>query len=397
MYKLSHWLTIALAALLPWHGAITVFLPAPFRWWKECIILLLIGLVLLSEWRAYQSGKKFSFSLAEASALGFLFVGAILSIISSDVSTATIAMRYLGLPFLTFFIWSIWFQNPKNSRLKHLELFTKTFIPSCLFAIIFGFWIVKLGGASVVQNFYSTTISSWVPGQTIPLWHEINGVARLQGASSGPIEFSHLLIAALALTPLLKLKKLPTIILVLVLGTGIWLSASRAAFIGAIIILSWWGWKYFPQRGVSKKMLFSGLFIGFCTLFFIGTQTDIMRRAGTNEHFTRPIAAFSAGTKHFLTGHVGQWGPAARAKNLITLNSDIAPIAENVFADWWVQLGILGFIFGLSWFIAILIGISTTGFGFGLATIVLINLATVFDMTPIAITWGTIFAMWQKH
>jgi len=59
-------------------------------------------------------------------------------------------------------------------------------------------------------------------------------------------------------------------------------------------------------------------------------------------------------------------------------------------------MGILGLAFGLGWFIAILTGISSAGLGFGIAAIVLVNFATVFDMTPIALTWGTILAMWQK-
>ncbi len=397
MYKLSNWLTIALAALLPWHGAITVFLPEPFRWWKECVILLLIGLVLWSEWRAAQAGKSFRFSITEFCALGFLFLGGAIAATSADVSTATIAMRYLGLPLLTFFVWSIWFQNPKNERASHLKLFAQIFISSCLLATAFGFWITNLGGVDLVQNFYSTTISSWVPGQTIPLWHEINGVARLQGASSGPIEFSHLLVAALALVPLLKRGKIHTTFLVLIICTGIWLSASRAALLGALIILAWWGWQTLPQKVSRKEIMLTGLLVGILGILFIGTQTDILKRAGTNEHFTRPIAAFSTGTQNILTGHLGQWGPAARAKNLTQYNIDKAPIAENVFADWWVQLGILGLAFGLGWFVAVLAGLSNSGLGFGIATIILVNFATVFDMTPLALAWGTILAMWQKE
>jgi len=396
MYKLSHWLTIVLAALLPWHGAITVFLPEPFRWWKEGIILLLIGLVLWSEWRAAESGKKFKFTIAEFCALGFIILGGALAATSTDVPTASIAMRYLSLPLLMYFIWSIWFQNPKNSRIKHLELFAQVFIPSCLLATAFGFWITNLGGADLVQNFYSTTISSWVPGQAIPLWHEINGIARLQGASSGPIEFSHLLIAALALVPLLKRGSIQSSILVLVLVAGIGLSASRAALLGAIIILAWWGWKALPPKISRKEVALTGILLGILGLLFVGTQTTVLQRAGTNEHFTRPIAAFVAGTDNLIQGHIGQWGPAARGKNLAEHNSDQAPIAENVFADWWVQLGILGLAFGLGWFVAVLTGLSSYGIGFGIATIVLVNFATVFDMTPIALTWGTILAMWQR-
>ena len=397
MYKLSNWLTIALAALLPWHGAITVFLPEPFRWWKELILILLIGLVLWSEWRAAQRKKTFSFSLTEFCALGFLLLGSILVLLSKDIPTATISMRYLGLPLLTFFIWSIWFQNPKNKQSEFLSLFAQTFIPSCLLATAFGFWITNLGGAEIVQNFYSTTISSWVPGQTIPLWHEINGVARLQGASSGPIEFSHLLVAALALIPFLKRKIWDTIFLVIALCIGIYLSASRAAILGAIVILLWWGWTNLPKKISRNKMGLTILLLGILGTLFIGSQTNIFKRAGTNDHFTRPIAAFSTGTQNILQGHLGEWGPAARGKNLIENNSDKAPLAENVLADWWVQLGILGLTLGLGWFITVLTGLETAGLGFGIAAIILVNFATVFDMTPIAITWGTILAMWQKE
>lgn len=397
MYKLSNWLTIALAALLPWHGAITVFLPEPFRWWKEVILILLIGLVLWSEWRAAQRKKTFSFSLAEFGALGFLLIGGVIAATSTDIATATIAMRYLGLPLLTFFIWSIWFQNPKNKQSEYLTLFTQIFIPSCLLATAFGVWITYLGGSIIVQDFYSTTISSWVPGQTIPLWHEINGIARLQGASSGPIEFSHLLIAAIALVPLLKQKLWDTMLLVIVLCFGVYLSASRAALLGTIIILLWWGWKALPKKISRKELVLTGVLLGILSSLFIGTQTDILKRAGTSDHFTRPIAAFSEGTKNVIKGHLGEWGPAARGKNLVEQNTDQAPIAENVFADWWVQLGILGLAFGLGWFIAVLTGMEIAGLGFGIAAIVLVNFATVFDMTPIALAWGTILAMWQRE
>lgn len=397
MYKLSNWLTIILAALLPWHGAITVFLPEPFRWWKEGVLLLLIGLVLWSEWRAAQRKKTFSFSLAEFCALGFLLIGSILVLLSKDIPTATIAMRYLGLPFLVFLLWSVWFQNPKNKRKEYLPLFAQVFIPSCLLATAFGFWITNLGGADIVQNFYSKTISSWVPGQTIPLWHEINGVARLQGASSGPIEFSHLLVAALALVPLLKRKTWHTLLLVIVLSFGIFLSASRSAMLGGSIVLLWWGWTNLPKNISRKEAGLMVILLGILGSLIFVSQTNILQRTGTRQHFTRPIAAFEEGTHNILEGHLGEWGPAARGKNLQEINSDQAPIAENVFADWWVQLGILGVAFGLGWFIAILTGMEIAGLGFGIAAIVLVNFATVFDMTPIALTWGTILAMWQRE
>lgn len=396
MYKLSHWLTIALAALLPWHGAITVFLPDQFRWWKEIILILFIGIVMFSEWRAARRDKKFLFSEAELCAIGFLIWGGILTIISDDIQSATIAMRYLGLPFLTYFIWSIWFQNPKNDHKKFTNLFARTFIPSCLIAITFGIWITKLGGAEIVQDFYSTTISSWVPGQTIPLWHEINGVARLQGASSGPIEFSHLLVVALALVPFLKKKLVLQFATAAALIIGIWMSASRSAMLGSIIIITWWGWLSVPKSFPKKKIMISGIFLGIIAILGVSFGTDILQRPGTQDHFRRPYQALIAGNQNFISGHLGQWGPAARIKNLKETNNDQAPVAENVFADWWVQLGALGLIIGVAWIFYLIVGLNPIGIGFAIASIAMLNLASIFDMTPIAIAWGTLFAMLQK-
>ena len=396
MYKLSNWLTISLAVLLPWHGAITVFLPDEFRWWKELVLILLIGLVMLSEWRAAKRNKVFKFTEAELCALGFLIWGGILASVSGDIKSATIAMRYLGLPFLTFFIWSIWFQNPKNNRAKALELFAKGFIPSCLIATAFGIWITKLGGVDFVQNFYSTTISSWVPGQTIPLWHEINGVARLQGASSGPIEYSHLLVAALALVPLLKRKLIESSLVKLILVVGIAMSASRSAMIGAIIILGWGAWKNMPKSWPRKKISIIGIMLGLATIIGLLLGTNILQRAGTNDHFRRPYQAIIAGHENFVSGHLGQWGPASKIKNMTENNNDQGPIAENVIADWWVQLGALGMILGVAWLFYVTIGLTVEGIGFAIAAIVMLNLASIFDMTPTAIAWGTLLAMFHK-
>ena len=77
-------------------------------------------------------------------------------------------------------------------------------------------------------------------------------------------------------------------------------------------------------------------------------------------------------------------------------NNDQGPIAENVIADWWVQLGALGMILGVAWLFYVTIGLTVEGIGFAIAAIVMLNLASIFDMTPTAIAWGTLLAMFHK-
>lgn len=391
MYRVVNWLTIALATLLPWHGAVTVFLPGPLRWWKELVLLLLVGAVLWSEFRAWHAGKKFLMSASEICALLFLVWGIGLAGFSTDPGTAAIAMRYLGLAMFVYLVWSLWFQNPKNSRTRFLKRFAQWYLPSCLLAVLFGTWVTHGGGENFVQIFYSTTLSSWVPGQTIPLWHEIAGVPRLQGASSGPIEFSHLLLAALALIPLLRIGRLWQILAGAIFVTGIWMSASRAAMLGAAVIVGWQFLQLIPAH-VRRATVITGTVVLVMAGVWLAASTSVLHRAGTTEHWTRPVAAIQMGAENVFGGHLGEWGPSARSKNLLENNDDRAPIAENVLADWWVQMGIVGFLLGLGWLLIALKRFDPRWYGWGLAMLVTLNLATVWDMTPVAICWGTLLA-----
>lgn len=396
MYRVVNWLTIVLATLLPWHGAVTVFLPEPLRWWKEVVILFLVGAVLWSEFRAWHAGKKFLMSAAEIFALLFLVWGIGLAGFSTDPGTAAIAMRYLGLAMFVYLVWSLWFQNPKNSRSQFLKRFAGWYLPSCLLAVLFGTWVTHGGGESFVQFFYSTTLSSWVPGQTIPLWHEIAGVARLQGASSGPIEFSHLLLAALALLPLWRIGRVWQILAGIIFLVGIWMSASRAAILGSVVIVGWQFLQLIPAR-VRRATVITGVVVLAMATGWLAMSTTIFERAGTTDHWTRPVAALRTGISAPIAGHLGEWGPAARAQNLEKNNDDRAPIAENVLADWWVQLGLIGFLFGLGWLAVTFKRLDPRWYGWGLSVLLTINLATVWDMTPIAIGWGTLLAAMRRN
>ncbi|MCF7847086.1 MAG: hypothetical protein K9M51_03600 [Candidatus Gracilibacteria bacterium] len=385
-----------LGLLLPWHGAITVFLPEPFRWWKEAVLLVLLGIVLWNEVGKIRAKSWEKFSRAQRWAIGFLVWCLTLVILSEDQATAAIAARYLGMGFVTFLIVSRTQPVSKNA----LKIFANFFFLGLATSIIFGLWVKWGGGAEIVQNFYSNTISSWVPGQTIPLWHETGGFIRMQGASSGPTVFSHLLVAGLALL----LWRGPTLNVWLKMGLGILFLAgiaqsfSRAALGGAFLLVFF---SFLPSLKLSAKKAIPFLLLLFLVgggFLFLNKNIvqNFLSRDGTSAHFSRPVEAVEMGLRSPLWGNLGELGPAARARNLEENNDDRAPIAENVPADWLAQLGIPGFFLGIGFLVTIFLGATPLGKGFVVVSFLLMNFATIFDMMPVAITFFMLFAFWQK-
>jgi hypothetical protein len=184
-------------------------------------------------------------------------------------------------------------------------------------------------------------------------------------------------------------------------------SFSRAALLGLVTVVLFWG---LQKMGISlpillRKKYFKGVLLGgllflFSSVAYVVLNPNLtgnfLNRAGTSDHFLRPIEAMKIGFEKPVLGHLGEWGPAARTKNLITRNDDRAPIAENVFADWFVQLGIFGLIAGIGFFISLARRIQPEFWGIFVVMIGMMNFATIFDMTPISITFFLVLAFSQK-
>lgn len=404
--------------LLPLHGGITVFLPDEFRWWKEILLGILLLLVFWYDGKRIRdliqkkSADFFTqvlknWSHSELIAKCLLGFGGILFLINTDKETALIALRYLLLfPFVFLVIRRIrHFQSDEKGIPTLFDHFSHHFVFGCILSILFGTWVKYGGGELFVQNFYSNTISSWVPGQTLQIWHETAGFIRMQGLSSGPIEFSHLLVGALAILQTLWFRKPVKLIIGAALLFGIYQSASRAAMIGAIIILGFFAFDMMTSEikarfQKNRRIFYTGIIallgIAIIGINFLLTDKNftqkIYERAGTSDHITRPIEAFKIGLKSPFLGNLGKLGPAARAKNLATKNDDKAPIAENIFADYFAQMGLIGFALMAGLWLCIWKEIPKKFRGFFLASFVMVNLATVFDMTPVALSFGILLA-----
>ncbi len=391
-------LILNLAIFLPLHGVITVFLPSPFRFWKEVVLVILALSMVIFEIKNFRSHKLKPTSKPEIWSFLFIFWTGILTVLSFNIYTIT-ATRYLTMGFLTFFILSRILQNFSKNEIQTLfQKFAKYFCLSAAFSVFFSIWAQFLGGFKVLSSFYSTTISSWVPGQIIPVFHEIGGIARFQGTSSGPIEFAHLLMIALFLTSFLKFSRKIKLALAALFLLGIVGSLSRAAMIASMLgIIIFIG----QNLKVSKKIFFSSLaivFFGSSFLFLIPSlRTQFVQRAGTSEHFTRPIEVFENALGTPFLEKLASVGPAARARNLKLNNDDRAPVAENIFIDIFAQTGAIGFLLVLGFFIVYFRLASPAFYAFLIPAILVMNMATIFDMTPISIAFFTMFGFGVKR
>ena len=429
-------LLVSLGFGLPWHGALTVFGPDWVRWWKEGALALLFLLVCFQglknvkfEILNFKWARSFIIQHSKSPifyAFLFLLWGGLLLVLSTDLHTSLVALRYLALGGFVFLLgYSLW-KLPLISGKNGYDGATKLFHHLCtslllgvLTSSLFGLWAKFAGGYQVLSGWYSNTISSWVPGQTLPLYHEAAGFIRLQGASSGPIEYSHLAVMALwyalCAQPQLVQRQWWRLLLwgasVALLLLGIVQSGSRAAALAALILLLGALWFRYREKlnlqawRWSADKLVAGLLVLIVLVVMVkftlarSILGDIsllnknIVRISDVDHIKRPLEAFEMALDSPVTGNLGALGPAARAKNLQAYNNDQAPIAESVPFDVLAQLGVVGFLLWLLFW----------GFYWGkappslkllcLAFAPLMLLATIFDMTPLSISFYLVLAL----
>lgn len=386
--KISHLLS-GILFLLPLHGAMTVFGFEGIRYWKE-VVLLILGLYWVCiEGRNILNKKSVQFSRLELLSLLFLLWGIVLVFLSPDKGTAIQAFRYLGIGYGVFFLVSRLISGGEEGIVTSVQYL----VFGSLVSVVFGLWAHFLGGYEILQAWYSNTISSWVPGQSIPLYHETGGFIRMQGTSSGPVEFAHMLFLAVLVLPYARFSRRVRRGIGILLITGILFSLTRAVWIGLAvygIIILWQKWKWSVRKG-SLILGILGL-LGIGLLFFVPQlRQQLVERSGTKDHITRPIEVAKIGLQSPIQGSLGMVGPAARAKNLVENNDDKAPIAENVLVDYFAQTGIIGFLIALCFWWKIL-KLNKKSIQIVVPIILVMNMATIFDMTPLSISYFAILA-----
>lgn len=384
--------------LLPLHGGLVVFGFEGIRYWKEVFLLLFVLYWVVVEGKIILNKKSVHLSREQYIGIGFLVWLVVLVLLNGDMRTSLLSVRYLGVGVFVYLLFSRLCDLSILGK-KDITVSLQAFVYGCICSVLFGIWAHFLGGYGVLSHWYSHTISSWVPGQTIPLYHETEGLIRMQGMSSGPVEFAHLLFLGLGVLCISSFSKQWKWGIGILLLTGTILSLTRAVWLALLLgsvvylfqnrgtkIMNWIPAKIRTTKA-SIWMFLGGVFVVGGILFSSSSVQDhLLRRAGTSDHITRPIEAFQKGLEHPLTGSLGELGPAARTKNLALHNNDKALIAENVFVDVFAQTGIVGFLFYVLFIISLWKKLWKKKYvSWIVASLVVLNLATVFDMTPLSI------------
>jgi O-antigen ligase len=180
---------------------------------------------------------------------------------------------------------------------------------------------------------------------------------------------------------------------------GIFHAGSRAVYLIILLLVFLFVIKNYKK---SSKKIFASIvkhrvkiliitLIAFLSLFvlFKISYNQIINRGGTIDHFLRPVKTVELILENPIRGSIGKIGPAARIQNLAKNNDDKALIAENIWLDYWAQLGFFGFLLALGVFLAGFFRNDKTRILIG-SFFLLGNMATIFDMTPLVI----LFFLW---
>ena len=408
-------LMLGLIIGLPWHGFFTVFAP-DYWWWKELLLGVLALLAIPAYWQRWDVLTKILVLLC--------LWGGVLWLFSAEKMQALIALRYLLLGMIAWGIFRGNFRFLKDSNhLAWRKILAQGFLLSLGLSTLFGWYMLRVAipaweqGAENLASWYSATISSWVPGQTLPLYHLVGETPRLQGATSGPNALAVMLVMGLLILGTKKWSwgrfDLPfSAALSGLLFLSLWGTASRVGILLAVGLAFVWGsQQFFPRKiewqkfwaelwdpaNIWRRKKIFGLFgAAIASVLVIISNLD-WDRAGTTEHFARPLATAEQITQAPLVGQLGTIGPAARWKNLQVSDNDQALIAENIFLDFGAQLGLPALGFLLLWGALLWRDLNFRGKTWLLLIALWGSTATLWDMTPVAIlmAWG--LAYWLKE
>ncbi len=387
LQRIREFLAIFLVALLPFHALLVTFLTKifigpelqPFRLfalWKEFVLLLLLCLALYEilytcvihsdQRRRILSVDAFDIGLIVALAYVFFFF-------RSSVLTPQflLGFKYDFFPLVTFFFlrrvrWSSTF----------IDRLCAILVMIAVGMSVYGLLTLVLPMAFFVWLGYSDLHSLYLADAPLAAFQQIGGtmIRRVQSTMSGPNQFGLWLLLPLGycLSQLQKNYRHILLVQVCILLLGIFLSYSRAAWLGSFFMIVC---SFCMTRAFSIKKFFysSTIFLVFCIIFFSLFSNIFLRSQSSRDHFRLPLRAVQTMFTHPLGRGLGSAGPASNAvsdtcvflssgsdttwaKNRDTMcifvdDVQVQPsnricqcpfLTENWYLQWGVEMGFFG-------------------------------------------------------
>jgi O-antigen ligase len=314
---------LILIVLLPFHAflvtVLTKWIEGPghapmgeIAIWKEAVLAMILLIALIEIASSFQlSAFKKRMDALDGLIITLFVVGILVSISQQlEARSLIYGVRYDFVPLITFLI----LRRVPWSR----EFFQKALV------VIggTGLTVAVLGIASYFfpESFftrlgYSDLHSLYVPGGPLAPFQQIGGTAirRIQSVMSGPNQLGLWLLIPLAIATSfgLRASRVPRNSQLIVLVAALVLTFSRAAWIGAAVIIGITLWpvvRSLSRRTTVGLMLCAACFLAVFTLTF---PSIILRAASSRGHLENPLRAVQTMIAHPLGLGLGTAGPAS--------------------------------------------------------------------------------------
>ncbi len=362
LQRVREWLSLGLLILLPFHAlAVTVLTKlvlgpghAPLfaiAFWKEALlgIILLLALteyiIRLIEVKSLKSvGRHFDvIDALIAMIIGLAFLISDFQPIQS-YSQFALGVKYDLVPLAALLVlrrvhWSAWFKE------------------TAVHAILWVGVIVSVYGIATLflpDNFftwlgYSDLHSLYIPNGPLAAFQQIGGAAlhRVQSTFSGPNQFGIWLLIPIALCVTLSSSKSRhfswfDVFTMTLFLTALFLTFSRAAWVGAFVIIVIALYPYVKAHMTRGRLLGSAFVLGALvfTALALFPQT-LLRVSSTRGHIERPIEALRTMIAHPFGLGLGSAGPATNRSSdtCVMLRPEDDPAWAKEHADLCVFLG----------------------------------------------------------
>lgn len=338
LQRFREWLTLGLIVLLPFHAFMVTVLTkmmvgpghAPLSslaMWKEGVLglVLLIAMMEVASQLLSFSASQRKIDALDLLIIGLLLLGVFVSFFNSSFSIFNsqfiFGFRYDFVPLIAFFIlrrvpWSEEF----------LQRAMKGILGAGVLIAVYGIISFFLPAAFFTLLGYSDLHSLYVPDGALAPFQQIGGTTlrRIQSVMSGPNQLGVWLLMPIAVvlgvTPSGDEGRLRfhgsspltmTLFVLLVLVAALILTFSRAAWIGAAVIV---GIAFMPVlRSLSRRTVIYLLSSAFCLLVLslVLFPSILLRAASSRGHIENPLKAIAMMVDHPFGLGLGTAGPAS--------------------------------------------------------------------------------------
>jgi hypothetical protein len=329
LQRLRESLALLLIALLPFHAflvtVVTKWVEGPgappmseIAVWKEIVLAMILLMAIVEILFRIKNAEFRKFDRIDVLIIGLLLLGIVVSLFHSQFSILNsqflFGFRYDFIPLVAFLILR---------RVSWSELFFTRVIQIILWTggIIAAYGIISffLPASFFTWLGYSDLHSLYLPDGPLAPFQQIGGTAirRIQSVMSGPNQLGLWLLIPIGivmsheLRVMRKITQNSRLLVLMTLVAALLLTFSRAAWIGAAVIV---GNSLWPVvRSMSRRAVISLLASALCFLALVLAlfPSVILRAASSRGHIENPLKAIQTMIDHPLGLGLGTAGPAS--------------------------------------------------------------------------------------